>query len=87
MAARGFQVWNTSDRNNAFTDMASGAGGNYRYQEATMSGTPVTAVALLRTQNAMTGPPSQLSSEFPHISDDINSGRGGDFLYIMWGPA
>jgi len=67
-------------------DLAQGAGGDYRYLSVNTNGhglptlPPIIQVAMLRSRERQNGPPNG----FAGITDDINAGRGGDYLYIIW---
>jgi len=67
-------------------DLAAGAGGDYRYLSVLTNspGLPtlpiINSVSLWRTGERQNGPPNGYSG----ITNDINAGRGGDYLYIIW---
>ena len=70
-------------------DLATGAGGKYRYLEVNYSHTvneKIRKVALYRKANgqgAVTLEEAQRSG-FNHVSTDINAGRGGDYLHLVY---
>ncbi|KAK7032625.1 hypothetical protein VNI00_012888 [Paramarasmius palmivorus] len=65
-------------------DMAKGAGGDYRYVIPVQGPqAKVTEAQLIRSESALQHPPSGYSG----ITSDINKGRQGDFLYIIWKTA
>lgn len=67
------------------TDLASGAGGKFRYLQFNKDGNndqKYEAAALLRRA----GIPATINDapKFNVITTDINAGRGGDFLYVVF---
>ncbi|KAF4334948.1 hypothetical protein FBEOM_11205 [Fusarium beomiforme] len=65
------------------SDLAKGAGGNYRYIGFSRDSNAthfVTDVGLWRSDDGQDSPPHSWQG----ISGDINSGRGGDYLYLVW---
>ena len=65
-------------------DLARGAGGLYRYLQLERSSTEKrTYLKILRSKDE-----SDLNKKmrfgFDGHSSDINEGRGGDYLYILW---
>ncbi|KAE8146589.1 hypothetical protein BDV25DRAFT_48398 [Aspergillus avenaceus] len=65
-------------------DMAKGAGGKYRYIDLQYGeGEKIKRVSLLRRKDSVSYNTIH-SLGFDGYSGDINSGRGGDYLYIVW---
>ncbi|KAJ5538204.1 hypothetical protein N7494_007683 [Penicillium frequentans] len=71
-------------QDNDRSDLASGTGGQFRYLTWRTDGDrKITNVQLLRRKD-------QVSSDTLHglgfqgMSNDINGGRGGDFLHLVW---
>lgn len=84
-AAQSIKFWQQNNGDGRYSDLAKGAGGTYRYiagQNGLGSGVPyITNVALIRSPSyALNKPPSGWKS----ITSNINDGRGGDFLYVIW---
>ncbi|KAF4984517.1 hypothetical protein FZEAL_313 [Fusarium zealandicum] len=74
---RGSSIDNRND------DLASGAGGDYRYLQWSNNMAAshfVTDVGLWRSDDSQDDPPNG----WHHKSADINRGRGGDYLYLVW---
>ena len=72
--------------NSSLQDMAKGAGGAYRYlkqQDGRDAPVRITDVALFRSkkQQFLSVDPS---NGWHESTFDINEGRGGDFLYVVW---
>jgi hypothetical protein len=64
-------------------DLAKGAGGAFRYLVPIKNPrvkTKITEVALMRRQSGDRG----LGPGFVGSTIDINDGRGGDWLYLIW---
>jgi hypothetical protein len=64
-------------------DLSRGVGKNRRYIVPTVSPSSknkITKVGLLRSQSPIVRPPEGYSQ----ISRNINQGRGGDYLYLVW---
>ncbi|KAJ3547348.1 hypothetical protein NM688_g5410 [Phlebia brevispora] len=69
-----------------YKDLAKGAGGDYRYLipvKDSAASWKIMDLALLRSSTAVSSPPSPYSG----MTSDINQGRGGDFLYLVWRTA
>ncbi|KAJ3559522.1 hypothetical protein NM688_g295 [Phlebia brevispora] len=67
-------------------DLAKGAGGAYRYLIPVQDSSVVAKIidiAFLRSSSAVSSPPSAYSG----MTSDINQGRGGDYLYLIWSTA
>ncbi|KAF5024857.1 hypothetical protein F66182_3096 [Fusarium sp. NRRL 66182] len=65
------------------SDLAKGAGGDYRYigsSKDTNATQFITDVGLWRSGDGQDSPPAGWHGK----SIDINSGRGGDYLYLVW---
>lgn len=67
-------------------DLAAGAGGKYRYlhvlQDPSMS-QKIAKVALYRNESAVTQEEAE-NMGFNRVSNDINEGRSGDYLYLLY---
>ncbi len=64
-------------------DIARGTGGDYRYvipEKDQREKKKISEINLLRSSNSVTVPPNGYSG----MSIDINRGRKGDFLYLIW---
>ena len=64
-------------------DFAKGTGGDYRYlllERDAAQAAKVTVVALLRLAKEMHSRPAGWDGNTP----DINKGRGGTYLYLLW---
>ncbi|KAJ3559519.1 hypothetical protein NM688_g292 [Phlebia brevispora] len=64
-------------------NLAKGAGGSYRYIVPVSDASNdrrITYIRLLRTHSAVSTPPNGYSG----MSTNLNDGRGGDFLYLIW---
>ena len=64
-------------------DLAEGAGGQFRYiivQRELQNPAKVTKVALWRRSQGTSGVPAGYRAK----TSDINEGRGGDYLYLVW---
>ncbi|KAG8667783.1 hypothetical protein FPOAC2_12982 [Fusarium poae] len=84
-AITGLSIEIVGERNPALQDMAKGTGGDYRYvitsQDLALP-TRVNGVQLWRSFN---GPVTLVDTVgWDGISTDINSGRGGAYLYLVW---
>ncbi|KAI0401279.1 hypothetical protein F4802DRAFT_601266 [Xylaria palmicola] len=71
-----------------YNDLAMGAEGDFRYIQASRDGSEViTKVGLFRVGQELS-PEEILSrieqSGFTHYSTDMNEGRKGDYLYLLW---
>lgn len=65
-------------------DLAAGTGGKFRYLAWRTDGEKkITEVQLLRRQSPVSWDTLR-SLGFQGMTDDINAGRGGDFLHIVW---
>lgn len=67
-------------------DLAKGAGGDYRFiiEESDPSNVQkIVNVWLLRSDSAIDSPPEGYSG----MTTDINKGRGGNHLYVVWRAA
>ena len=69
------------DSNDHYQDLAKGAGGDYRYLHSRHDGEQkITKVNLLRLDEAL----GDLPAGYDGRSGDINQGRGGTYLYLIW---
>jgi len=78
-----FEVWIQHKVNNDHIDLSKGVGRERRYIVPIVSPSSndkVTEVRLLRSQLPILQPPEGYS----RISRNINDGRGGDYLYLVW---
>ncbi|KAI1182489.1 hypothetical protein F5B17DRAFT_185212 [Nemania serpens] len=86
MSNLSFKKSSTPVRN--YNDLAMGAGGNFRYIQASRGGSEgITKVGLFRVKQQL--PPDEIQSRieqsgFTHYSSDMNEGRSGDYLYLLW---
>ncbi|GLI77125.1 hypothetical protein PoHVEF18_005410 [Penicillium ochrochloron] len=65
-------------------DLGSGTGGKFRYLAWRTDGEKkITDVQLLRRQSPVSWDTLR-GLGFEGMTDDINAGRGGDFLHIVW---
>ncbi|RAL10216.1 uncharacterized protein BO97DRAFT_144237 [Aspergillus homomorphus CBS 101889] len=65
-------------------DLAKGAGGQYRYLETSTHGEyGISSLKLLRSGEEVTSENFK-SQGFHGWSSDVNAGRGGDYLYLVW---
>lgn len=73
-----------SEKNNAYSDLAAGAGGTYRYLKMLRdsSQTRIKKVGLLRSRKYLKGNWTQYN--WDECTQDINSGRKGDYLHLCW---
>jgi hypothetical protein len=76
-----FDIIRTGDSTGE-SDLAKGAGGDYRYVRPCydQASYAVTDVALWRTGDQQWNAPDGWHGK----SADINEGRGGDYLYLVW---
>ncbi|KAN0076572.1 hypothetical protein V8E54_006714 [Elaphomyces granulatus] len=67
-----------------FEDLAKGAGGDYRYLRLERNGSDkIHALQLLRRKDEVSFETINALG-FDGVSTDINKGRGGDYLYLVW---
>ncbi|KAL4985164.1 hypothetical protein BDW68DRAFT_165635 [Aspergillus falconensis] len=67
-----------------YVDLAKGAGGDYRYLRLERDGgNKIMEVRLLR-RNDEADFAAVRALGFDGLSGDINEGRGGDYLYVVW---
>ncbi|KAL4744284.1 hypothetical protein BDW72DRAFT_98836 [Aspergillus terricola var. indicus] len=72
------------DPDSGYVDLAKGAGGDYRYLRLERDGgSKIQEVRLLR-RNDEADFAAVRALGFDGLSSDINKGRGGDFLYVVW---
>ncbi|KAB8210937.1 hypothetical protein BDV34DRAFT_220112 [Aspergillus parasiticus] len=64
-------------------DLAQGAGGAYRYIGFIKGPPPIRTINLLRRTDELT-PETIKDLGFDGYSQDINAGRGGDYLHLVW---
>ncbi|KAJ3559521.1 hypothetical protein NM688_g294 [Phlebia brevispora] len=67
-------------------DLAQGAGGAYRYLTPVhdrSASSKIIDLGLLRSQSAVSSPPAPYTG----MTSNINEGRGGDYLYLIWQTA
>lgn len=67
-------------------DLASGAGGEYRYlfpQPQENNSNKITDVQLYRSEDSLSSD-ALADMGFQGMSSDINEDRGGDYLYLLW---
>ncbi|KAG6867895.1 hypothetical protein C0993_009741 [Termitomyces sp. T159_Od127] len=71
-----------------YDDLAKGAGGNYRYLIPVRRSNQklfISALTLARSEDALNDIPEQIWRSLPQgATNDINKGRHGDFLYLVW---
>lgn len=75
-------IQETAERN--WPDLAQGTGGAYRYLipvKADNARHRITDIALLRSAHTLS---FDLGWGYQGMSADINDGRGGDWLYLLW---
>ncbi|KAI1255445.1 hypothetical protein MGN70_003511 [Eutypa lata] len=71
-----------------YNDLAMGTGGDFRYIRGSHDGEDgITKVGLFRLDKELS--PEEIKerigqSGFSHYSEDINKGRGGEYLYLIW---
>jgi hypothetical protein len=81
-----FKKSSTPVRN--YNNLAMDTGGDFRYIQASRDGSRMaTKVGLFRAQQKLS--PEEIKSRiqqsgFTHYSSDINEGRGGNYLYLLW---
>ncbi|KAK7032628.1 hypothetical protein VNI00_012892 [Paramarasmius palmivorus] len=83
VAATSFKIVIQSERDYDRDDIAWGAGGDYRYvipMQDPHNPDKVIEAKLLRSGASTQYPPSGWDG----ITSNINEGRGGDYLYIIW---
>ncbi|KAE8352222.1 hypothetical protein BDV28DRAFT_5583 [Aspergillus coremiiformis] len=67
-----------------YSDLAKGAGGDYRYLRLERDGSrKIKRIQLLRRKDEVDFGTVQALG-FDGYSSDINKGRGGDYLYLVW---
>ncbi|KAI0384023.1 hypothetical protein F5Y04DRAFT_278021 [Hypomontagnella monticulosa] len=71
-----------------YNDLAMGAGGDFRYILTSKGGNQaVTKVGLFRVQEQLSSDEIKSwigQSGYTDYTKDINGGRGGDYLYLIW---
>jgi hypothetical protein len=85
-AASVFDFVTQSNGNTKYLDLAKGAGGDFRYFIPVYNvreKAKIVECALLRTGSG-TSVEQIRQMGWAGISGDINRGRGGDFLYLIW---
>ncbi|RDW65891.1 uncharacterized protein DSM5745_09630 [Aspergillus mulundensis] len=83
-AASSIRIIIQGDADSAYYDLAKGAGGDYRYLRLERDGgAKISEVKLLRRGDGVDFAAVQALG-FQGVSGDINEGRGGDFLYLVW---
>ncbi|KAJ5639603.1 uncharacterized protein N7484_007465 [Penicillium longicatenatum] len=71
-------------QDNGRRDLASGAGGQFRYLAWRTDGAKkITNVQVLRRKDQVSWDTLR-GLGFEGMSNDINGGRGGDFLHLVW---
>jgi hypothetical protein len=68
------------------SDLASGAGGKYRYLQYGRSPQirrKITDIRMLRT-NSRAGEKEARDQGYTGISNDFNANRGQDYVYLIW---
>lgn len=71
---------------NSLSDLAKGSKGNWRYLKAIADASnpnKITDVGLQRSSKSVSFP-SGSSPDFTAHTGDINAGRKGDWLYLLW---
>jgi hypothetical protein len=85
-AATSFDFMNQSSGNEKYSDLAKGAGGDWRYLIPVYDPrqkSKITECALLRASSGLSvGDIRKLG--WTNMSADINKGRQGDWLYLVW---
>lgn len=72
------------EQDNGRQDLAAGTGGKFRYLAWRTDGNEkITEVQLLRRQSPVSWETLR-DLGFQGMSNDINAGRGGDFLHLVW---
>ena len=82
-ACTGLSVVTQSNSNPQQADLAKGTGGNYRHlitHSDAHNPKKLTTLHLLRSPDPRTSPPVG----YDGISSDLNAGRGGSYLYLIW---
>ncbi|KAE8323835.1 hypothetical protein BDV39DRAFT_208501 [Aspergillus sergii] len=64
-------------------DLAQGTGGAYRYVGFIKGPPPIRTINLLRRTEEVT-PETIKDLGFDGYTQDINAGRGGDYLHLVW---
>lgn len=85
-ALTGIQFAHTDDERSNCYDLAKGAGGRYIYLEETADQNnrdKITFAALLRSDECKSLSDVQARG-FDGMSNDINTGRGHGYLYVVW---
>ncbi|KAK6526200.1 hypothetical protein TWF281_011235 [Arthrobotrys megalospora] len=79
------RLWITDYNDGLNDDLAKGAGGKYRYllPEENIENEYITEVALWRGK-LDSAPYGWKWAYDPGVAADINSGRGGDYLYLVY---
>lgn len=71
-----------------YNNLAMGSRGDFRFIELFREGDErITKVGMLRLQRRLTHEEIESriqQSGFTQYSDNINEGRGGDYLYLLW---
>ncbi|KAG6875389.1 hypothetical protein C0992_004019 [Termitomyces sp. T32_za158] len=71
-----------------YDDLAKGAGGSYRYLIPVRQSNQklfISAFTLARSEVALDEVPEKIWHSLPQgATNDINKGRRGDFLYLVW---
>lgn len=86
-AVTGMQLVVQSERNEAYTDLAGGAGGKYRYFKMLRdrnSHTKIKRVGLLRSPKSKFIYGDRKDHGWDECTHDINADRSGDFLHLCW---
>jgi hypothetical protein len=85
-AATAFDLITQSNGNAKYSDLAKGAGGDFRYLipvNNVREKAKIVECALLRT-GSVTNVEQIKQMGWAGMSADINRGRKGDFLYLIW---
>lgn len=83
-AATNVRITIQSENDPKYQDLAKGAGGDYRYLRIEKDGSQkITNIRLLRRKED-TSFETIKALGFDGYSTDINKGRGGDYLYLVW---
>ncbi|KAI9933968.1 hypothetical protein ASPWEDRAFT_168245 [Aspergillus wentii DTO 134E9] len=86
-AATYFRLITDHNSSEEYTDLAHGAGHMYRYFIPIPNAhvkQKIIQVALLRKQGSAVGIDDVKGRGFDDFSPDINRGRGGDYLHLVW---
>lgn len=80
------QVVVQSKRNDAYNDLAAGAGGSYRYLKMLQdsSHTRIKRVGILRSPKAKYIYGNRREYGWDECTGDINEDRKGDWLHLCW---